>query len=128
MKFTDVCIMTNRVKDLLVFYEKIFQVEGQGNNLHASLDLEDLKIVFYDRDQAQDLIGFDLSTSSTGMSYLGFDVADIEATYRRLEGLGLPYMSDLKTWPWGARSFNVKDLDGNRIMFRTWTSKEGTRT
>jgi len=120
MKFTDVCIFTERVNEMIKFYEQIFDAKAEGDDIHSVLKTKDLTIAFYDKSNAESLMGFDFSDSGNGMTYIGFNVENVDDEYTRLKELGITSISEPKLWAWGAKSFNFKDIDGNRIMFRTW--------
>lgn len=120
MKFTDVCIFTERVMEMAEFYEKIFEVEADKDKIHSVLNTEDLTITFYDKSHAESLMGFDFAESGNGMTYIGFNVNDVDDEYKSLKILDIARITKPKVWPWGAKSFNLIDIDGNRIMFRSW--------
>jgi uncharacterized glyoxalase superfamily protein PhnB len=44
-------------------------------------------------------------------------VDDVQALYREFQTAGVAFHQDLRTEPWGARTFIVRDLDGNLILF-----------
>lgn len=120
MKFTDVCIFTENVIELVEFYEKVFEVEAEKDEIHSVLNANGLTIAFYDKRHAESLMGFDFSDSGNGMSYIGFNVDNVDHEYNRLKNIGIESMSMPTLWSWGAKSFNLKDIEGNRIMFRSW--------
>ncbi len=55
---------------------------------------------------------------------VGFNVPDVDAEYKRLLLLGAEMLNEPTTHPWGARSFQFKDPDGNIVNFRS-VLKEG---
>ena len=44
-------------------------------------------------------------------------LADAEALYHEYQAAGVGFVQPLKTEPWGARTFIVRDPDGNSILF-----------
>ncbi len=44
-------------------------------------------------------------------------VSDAEALFREYEATGVAFAQPLKDEPWGARTFIVRDPDGNLILF-----------
>jgi catechol 2,3-dioxygenase-like lactoylglutathione lyase family enzyme len=42
---------------------------------------------------------------------------EVEPLFRALEAAGAPFHQTLRTEPWGARTFIVRDPDGNLILF-----------
>jgi catechol 2,3-dioxygenase-like lactoylglutathione lyase family enzyme len=43
--------------------------------------------------------------------------AEIKELFREFQGSGVDFFQKLKTEPWGARNFIVRDFDGNLILF-----------
>ncbi len=95
-------------------------VKAEGDEIHSVLKTKNLTITFYDKNDAESLMEFDFSDSGNGMTYIGFNVENVDDEYTRLKKLNIDSISEAKVWPWGAKSFNFKDIDGNRIMFRSW--------
>ncbi len=50
---------------------------------------------------------------------VGFNVDDVDAENNRLLTIGAEMLNKPKTHPWGARSFQFKDPDGNILNFRS---------
>jgi catechol 2,3-dioxygenase-like lactoylglutathione lyase family enzyme len=44
-------------------------------------------------------------------------VDDVEPLFRAFQAAGAPFHQTLRTEPWGARTFIVRDPDGNLILF-----------
>ena len=55
---------------------------------------------------------------------IGFNIGDVDAEYNRLLPLGVEMLNKPTTHPWGARSVQFRDPDGNILNFRT-IPKEG---
>jgi uncharacterized glyoxalase superfamily protein PhnB len=49
--------------------------------------------------------------------HIYFAVPDLEACYARARGAECSSIGDIKDWPWGERSFYVKDPFGNPLCF-----------
>lgn len=120
MKFTDICIITNDVLKAAEFYETVFNVRAEGDNIHSFINAAGLGIAMYDRSEAEQVMGFDFSHTGTGLITIGFDVDDVDAEYERIKALGIGGVTEPQVWPWGAKSFRFKDTDGNHIFFRSW--------
>lgn len=52
---------------------------------------------------------------------VGFNVDDVDTEYNRLLPLDVEMLNQPTTHPWGARSFQFKDPDGNILNFRSFT-------
>jgi uncharacterized glyoxalase superfamily protein PhnB len=55
---------------------------------------------------------------------LSFNIDDVDTEFQRLHSLGVDIINEPKTHPWGARSFQFKDPDGNVMNFRTVRPKD----
>jgi len=120
MRFTDICIITNNVLDVAKFYEITFSTKAEGDNIHSFINAAGLGIAIYDKNEAEKVMGFDYTNTGTGLLTIGFDVDDVDAEYERIKGLGINSATEPHLWPWGAKSFRFKDIEGNIILFRSW--------
>ncbi len=120
MKFADISFLTEDVDRLRAFYEAVFREKSDGDAFHAWLSAGGLAIVF---DSTQNLATTDAfsyaETMRPGAAILSFDVEDVDAEYARLKSLGILTLNAPTTHPWGARSFQFADPDGNVLNFRT---------
>ncbi len=119
MKFADICFLTPDVNRLRAFYEAVFQTSSEGDEYHAWLSAGGLAFVF---DSASHLAATDAFSYAGGLrpgaAIVSFDVGDVDAQYARLAALSVRFLSAPTTHPWGARSFQFADPDGNVINFR----------
>jgi uncharacterized glyoxalase superfamily protein PhnB len=120
LRFTDICIITKNVLDLVKFYETIFNSKAEGDSVHSFIQAAGLSIAIYDKSEAEAVMGFDFSNTGTGLITIGFDVDDVDAEYKRIKGLNINSATEPQVWPWGAKSFRFKDIEGNIIVFRSW--------
>jgi catechol 2,3-dioxygenase-like lactoylglutathione lyase family enzyme len=58
------------------------------------------------------------------MTYLEFEVADVDAVYARLQALKINWVKPPPTQAWGNRSIYFRDPDGNLINFYTPAHEE----
>ena len=121
MQFTDICFITNDVKRLCAFYESIFGGKAEGDEWHAALGINGLHIVFLLDKNSEFYYEFTEGESNTLLSFI---VDDLDAEYKRLLLLGAKILNEPTNHPWGARSFQFKDPDGNILNFRSFP-KEG---
>ena len=66
---------------------------------------------------------FNLSGCGRGLSYIGFNCDDADIEYERIKALDICNPTVPKLWPWGAKSFHFKDIDGNLIVARSWAKE-----
>jgi len=119
MRFTDVCYITDDVLRLRAFYESVFGVASEGDEVHSSIDLPGLTFTFDTSDLAKDSPYHYVSGQSANNVLVGFNVDDVDAEYERLKLLGVAFLNEPTTHPWGTRSFQFRDPDGNILNFRT---------
>ena len=122
IQFTDVCFITNDVLRLRAFYEAVFCTTAEGDEIHSGISTDGLTLVFDHVDIAHDHQTFRfIEGGGANNVIVGFNVGDADAEYRRLLLLGAEMLNEPTTHPWGARSFQFKDPDGNILNFRTVT-------
>lgn len=120
IQFTDVCFITNDVLRLRAFYETVFDVKAEGDEIHSGISIGGLTLVFDHVDIADENSTFRyVEASGANNVIVGFNVDDVDAEYQRLLMMGAQMLNEPTTHPWGARSFQFKDPDGNILNFRT---------
>jgi len=120
MKFTDICFITNDVLKLRAFYETVFDVKAEGDEWHSGIRLGEMAIVFDYADMLQSNNAFRyVSAGGANNVVVSFGVDDVDAEYRRLRSMDIKTLNKPTTHPWGARSFQFRDTDGNILNFRS---------
>jgi len=120
IQFTDVCFIANDVLRLRAFYEAVFGVKAEGNEIHSGISIDGLTLVFDHVDITEENQAFRyVEAGSANNVIVGFNVDDVDAEYQRLLTLGAQMLNEPTTHPWGARSFQFRDPDGNILNFRT---------
>jgi len=121
MKFTNgICLITEDVRKLAEFYERILQTKADLNDIHVVIPVEGGSITIYSKSAAERDMGFDFSRyHGTGMTEFTFYVEDVDAEYERLKSMDpdIQFVAVPKTYPWGARSMHFRDPDGNIVGF-----------
>ncbi len=119
LQFTDICFITNDVLRLRAFYEAVFDVKAEGDKIHSGISIDGLTLVFDHVSLSDDNPVFKyVEAGGANNVIIGFNVADVDAEYCRLLSLGTEMLNEPTTHPWGARSFQFKDPDGNILNFR----------
>jgi len=116
IQFTDLCFVTKDVLRLCAFYESVFGGKAEGDKWHSTLGINGLHFVFLLEKNSDFYYEFAGNTSNT---ILSFNVDDLDVEYQRLIALSAEVINEPKTHPWGARSFQFKDPDGNILNFRS---------
>ena len=125
IQFTDVCYITKDVLKLRVFYEAVFGVEAEGDERHSGLSIPGLTFCFDNASNLQDMLAFRyVEGGGANNVIVGFNVEDVDVEYERLLALGVEMLNQPITHPWGARSFQFEDPDGNILNFRSFPKEE----
>jgi predicted enzyme related to lactoylglutathione lyase len=119
MKFTDICVITSNVPEAVRFYESVFQTRAEGDSIHSYIHAPGIGIAIYNKQEAENMMGFDFTNSGTGLITIGFDVEDADMEYLRIKALKINGVTEPQLWPWGAKSFRFPDSEGNIIVFRS---------
>lgn len=125
IQFTDICFITEDVLRLRAFYEAIFGGTAEGNEVHSSLVAGGVTFTFDFVEPLQESSVFRyVSAGAANNVIIGFNVDDVDAEYRRLLPLSVEILNQPTTHPWGARSFQFKDSDGNILNFRSFPNEK----
>jgi predicted enzyme related to lactoylglutathione lyase len=116
IQFTDICFITNDVLRLRAFYEAVFGGKTEGDEVHSTLGINGALFVFL-LQKTPDFY-YEIADGASNM-ILSFNVGDCDAEYNRLLALGAEMANEPTTHPWGARSFQFRDPDGNILNFRS---------
>ncbi len=117
MKFSGICLITERVTTLARFYEKIFCTEAAGDDVHAELCCAGLDLAIFSKEGMEQMAEGSMRNAGYGSFTIGFEVADVDAEYERLKALNLEFVKPPQSHPWGSRSFWFRDSDGNIVDF-----------
>ena len=125
IQFTDVCFITEDVLRLRAFYETVFGGSAEGDEIHSSLVAGGTTFTFDFVVPLQESSAFHyVSAGGANNVIFGFNADDVDIEYERLLTLGVEMLNQPTTHPWGARSFQFKDPDGNILNFRSWPKKD----
>ena len=121
MLFTDITLITEDVLNLADFYEELFSISIEKNEVHTQFVIGSLRITLYSQRAAEYDMGFDFERyHGTGKMTIGFNLEEIDNEVLKLKELGVEFVAGPKTYPWGAKSVHFRDPDGNIICFRCW--------
>lgn len=116
MKFLGICLITGDVERLALFYDEILQVTSNINPVHTDIVAEGAALSIYSRESAKEDMNLYLEQGAGNVT-LTFLTEDVEAEYQRLLSCNVKILSEPVTYPWGARSMQLADPDGNVISF-----------
>ena len=120
VKFSDICFVTRDVPRLRAFYESVFGAAAEGDEYHSYIALDGLYVTFDFVDSVREQSSFGYVEAGTANNaLLCFDATDVDAEYERLRLMNADIINEPTTHPWGARSFQFRDPDGNILNFRS---------
>jgi predicted enzyme related to lactoylglutathione lyase len=120
-QFTDLCLITDDVLRLVSFYETLFDTAAsEASPYHASIQIGGLWLTIDAARIAEEQSAFRyVGAKPSDNTIICFNVSDVDAAYARVLSLGAAVLCEPTTHPWGARSFQFRDADGNILNFRT---------
>lgn len=119
MKLEDVCLITEDVARLVAFYERVLKQSAYWEGeVHASFSVGSMGLAVYAQSAAMKDMEFSFPDWGAGHVVLGIRVDDVDAEYVRLSALDVEFITEPKTYPWGARSVHFRDPDGNIVTLR----------
>ena len=117
MKFVGICLITQDVARLAVFYAQVLDCPPLGDDTHAEFPFGDAGLAIYSVQGTEAMAPGSMAGAGAGGFTLIFEVRDIQAECERIQALGIPLVKPLQTHPWGATSFWFRDPDGNLVDF-----------
>ena len=117
MNFSGICLITENVRDLVNFYEKIFSTSALGDDQHAELSLGGLNLAIFSNQGMEEMAPGSMAGAGYGSITIAFEVEDVDAEYERIKTFQVALVKPPQTHPWGARAFWFRDPDGNILDF-----------
>lgn len=94
IQFTDVCFITEDVLRLRAFYETVFDVTAEGNEVHSTLIAGEVTFTFdYVAPLQENSVFHYVSAGGANNVIIGFNVDDVDAEYKRLLPLGVEMLN-----------------------------------
>ncbi len=116
MKCMGFGLITEDVHRLRTFYTELLGCTAEGDDIHTEIHSEGLSFVIYDKAAALADMGISFAEiMGHGYTTISFEVDDVDAEYVRLKVLGIEFMTQPHTYPWGSRSVHFRDPDGNIV-------------
>jgi catechol 2,3-dioxygenase-like lactoylglutathione lyase family enzyme len=120
MDFASIRVITDDVKRLVAFYERVTGTVAQwGNELFAQL-VTPVGTLAIANTRTMELFGASAAHAADNRSVLiEFRVDDVDGEAARLRAAGVELVLEPTTQPWGNRSVLFRDPDGNLVNFFT---------
>jgi catechol 2,3-dioxygenase-like lactoylglutathione lyase family enzyme len=112
------CLITDNVTSLVAFYEPVLQQKARWSGGDYAEFATGVGVLAVFASSAQEkYIPRSAEGAKNRSAILEFKVADVDAEYRRLQGLVKTWVKGPTTQPWGTRSIYFRDPDGNLVDF-----------
>lgn len=117
MRFTGICVVTENVPALVLFYSKVLCCQAAGYETHAEFTIGGMGLAIFTRQGMEGMAPGSMQGAGHGGFTIGIEVEDVDGEYERLKALGVEFVKLPATYPWGARSVWFRDPDGNIVDF-----------
>ena len=112
MTIGEVCLLTNDVRKLALFYKQLLGVEnGSDDEVHQFILTEGTSLTIYND-------GTEKNNRNQNIC-LAFTVDDIGKEYEKVPALGARISEPPTPRPWGMVNMSFYDPDNNMIFFRS---------
>jgi uncharacterized glyoxalase superfamily protein PhnB len=112
------CLITDNVKRLVEYYEPVLAAKAKWSGPdYAEFETGVGVLAIFSAHAQEKYIPGSAEAARNRSAILEFQVADVDAEYRRLHGLVTTWVKPPTTQPWGTRSIYFRDPDGNLVDF-----------
>jgi catechol 2,3-dioxygenase-like lactoylglutathione lyase family enzyme len=118
VKFTHVCLITQKLEVLRDFYREVLQVEPKiYQDDYLEFPTEGAILSLYKQGSLDKTVPGAMQAGVNKSVMLEFQVADVDQEYVRLKQSRLPldWVMAPTTFPWGNRSVYFRDPEGNMV-------------
>jgi catechol 2,3-dioxygenase-like lactoylglutathione lyase family enzyme len=118
VRLTHTCIITQDVKRLTVFYERVLQIAPRfyGDD-YAEFSTEAGVLAVFSARAQEAYIPGSTDPARNRSIVLEFRVDDVDKEYARLQKTEIVWVKPPTTQAWGNRSIYFRDPDGNLVNF-----------
>jgi len=128
MNFVSTRIITDDIKRLVGFYEKITGIQPKWYTEDFAELVTPACTLAIGSKRTMDLFGAAAARPADNHSaIIEFRVNDVDTEYQKLETLVSAFVQATTTQPWGNRSLLFRDPDGNLINFFTPVTVEAIK-
>ena len=112
------CLITTDVRRMVDFYEPVLQQKAKWSGRdYAEFATAAGTLAIFSADAQEKYVPGSAEAAKNRSVIVEFKVVDVDAGYRRLQGLVKNWVKPPTTQPWGTRSIYFRDPDGNLVDF-----------
>lgn len=112
-----ICLITNDVPRLRLFYETVLRVSPEGDDTFTSFALPGATLALFGEADMERMAAGSTLGIGRGACALEIEVEDVDDEHGRLLALDAVIVKPPTTQPWGSRSVWFRDPDGNLVNF-----------
>jgi catechol 2,3-dioxygenase-like lactoylglutathione lyase family enzyme len=117
MTFNGICLITNNVKRVRVFYETVLHTSFKGDDAFAWIEGSRGTFSIFSDEGMDRMAPGSMSGAGHGSYTIEFEVEDVDREFERLRSLGVQFVKEPTTQSWRRRSVWFRDPDGNIVNF-----------
>jgi catechol 2,3-dioxygenase-like lactoylglutathione lyase family enzyme len=112
------CLITNDVKQLTEFYERVLQVKAHASgDFYVEFPTSAGTLAIFDAEAQEKYIPGSAQARQNRSAILEFNVANVDQEFVRLQAIVKTWVKPPTTQPYGTRSIYFRDPDGNLVDF-----------
>ena len=116
-RFNGICIITKDVRQLREFYERVLQVQAEGDDTFVAFPTTGAALSIFSEQGMEHMAVGSMKQAGNGRYTLEFEVTDVDQEYERLRAMNIPIVKLPTTQAWGRRSVWFRDPDANIVNF-----------
>lgn len=118
MKLKHICLLTENVRKLYLFYKEVTQLDAKFSGIdYVEFDLGGTKLSIYNIKAHNTMVDDLVTQIQNTSSMIEIEVDDVDMEYERLCQMNIKCAKLPTTQPWGTRSVYFYDPDENLINF-----------
>src|SRR5262245_9146066 len=88
-RFNGICLVTKDVRRLREFYERVLEVQAEGDDTFVALPTIGAALSIFSEDGMEHMAAGSMKHSGSGRYTLEFEVADVDKEYERLKAMNV---------------------------------------
>lgn len=118
MKLRNICVLTDNVARLYMFYSKVLQINTKMENTnYVEFKVGNCNLALFNVKCHNEMELEPVQRILNTNMLIEIEVDNLDMEYERLKKLKIQWCKHLTTQPWGTRSIYFFDPDGNVVNF-----------
>jgi catechol 2,3-dioxygenase-like lactoylglutathione lyase family enzyme len=117
MTFNGICLITNNVKRVRVFYETVLRTSFKGDDAFAWIEGSRGTFSIFSNEGTERMAPGSMSGADHGSYTIEFEVDDVDHEFERLKSLCIQFVKEPTKQSWRRQSVWFRVPDGNIVNF-----------